>query len=203
MMTEKSTPARPTVLAIIGSARKLGNCELFAKAVSKKIPVEHDLRLIRLPALNIRPCTGCYRCLNDGTCWIEDDIPFIIEQIVSADALIIASPVYFLGTHGSVKALLDRAFAFFSALDSTARKPCLLVNAYGMKDRVGVAPQTLLTLSSFLGLEVKANLNLIAALPRRMARHESPGTDRGTSRQACFRDKGEKEGEQVMPLLWK
>ena len=32
-----------------------------------------------------------------------------------ADALIIASPVYFLGAHASVKRLLDRAFSFFSA----------------------------------------------------------------------------------------
>jgi multimeric flavodoxin WrbA len=145
--------------------RRLGNCELFAKAVSENISFEHDLRLVRLPSLNILPCTGCYRCLNDGMCWIEDDIPFLIEQIVSADALIIASPVYFLGTHGCVKALLDRAFAFFSALESMARKPCLLVNTYGMKDRVGVSPQALLTLASFLGLEVKASVNLQAALP--------------------------------------
>ena len=99
------------------------------------------------------------------SCWIDDDIPFLIDQIVAADALIIASPVYFLGTHGSVKALLDRAFAFFSALDGTAKKPCLLVNTYGMKDRIGVSPQALLTLASFLGMEVKASVNLQAALP--------------------------------------
>jgi multimeric flavodoxin WrbA len=199
-MTEKRTPARPTVLAIIGSARKLGNCELFVKAVSEKIPVEHDLRLIRLPALNIRPCTGCYRCLNDGTCWIEDDIPFIIEQVVSADALIIASPVYFLGTHGSVKALLDRAFAFFSALDSTARKPCLLVNAYGMKDRVGVAPQTLLTLSSFLGLEVKANINLMAALPGEWLGMKAPGRTAARVAGLLFGTKGRKRESRSCPF---
>lgn len=64
-----------------------------------------------------------------------------------------------------MKALLDRAFAFFSSLDGVARKPCLLVNTYGMKDRIGVSPQALLTLASFLGLEVKASVNLQAALP--------------------------------------
>jgi multimeric flavodoxin WrbA len=145
--------------------RKLGNCELFAKAVSQSIPFEHDLHLVRLPALDMLPCTGCYRCLNDGSCCIEDDIPFLIEQMAAADAFIIASPVYFLGTHASLKALLDRSFGFFSALDRIAGKPCLLVNTYGMKDRIGVAPQALRTLASFLGLEVKASVNLKAALP--------------------------------------
>ena len=41
----------------------------------------------------------------------------------------------------------------------------MLVNMYGMKERIGVSPQALLTLASFLGLEVKASVNLRAALP--------------------------------------
>lgn len=163
--TGENLSGKRTVLALIGSMRKMGNCELFVKAVSQNIPFEHDLRLVRLPALNILPCTGCYRCLDSGVCWIDDDVPFLVEQIVAADALIVASPVYFLGTHASVKALLDRAFAFFSALDGTAKKPCLLINTYGMKDRIGVSPQALFTLASFLGMEVKASVNLQAALP--------------------------------------
>ena len=81
MKTGENASTKPTVLAIIGSMRKLGNCELFAKAVSEGIPFEHDLHLVRLPVLNILPCTGCYRCISDGTCWIGDDIPFLIEQI--------------------------------------------------------------------------------------------------------------------------
>lgn len=153
------------MLALIGSMRKLGNCELFSKAVSRGIPFEHDLRLVRLPALDIRPCTGCYRCLADGSCRIGDDLPFLIDQIKASDALIIASPVYFLGAHASVKALLDRAFGFFSSLDEIAGKPCLLVNSYGMKDRIGVSPQALSALASFLGLEVRSSVNLRAALP--------------------------------------
>ncbi len=103
MKTDATAPKR-TVLAIIGSMRRMGNCELFVKAVSENIPVEHELALVRLPSLNILPCRGCYACVTEGTCRIRDDIPFLIDRIVSSDALIIASPVYFLGTHASVKA---------------------------------------------------------------------------------------------------
>ena len=164
METDGRAPGR-TVLAIIGSMRRMGNCELFVKAVSENIPVEHELALVRLPDLNILPCRGCYACVAEGTCRMQDDIPFLIDRIVSSDALIIASPVYFLGAHASVKRLLDRAFSFFSVVEKISKKPTLLVNTYGMENRIGTAPQTLLALASFLGLEVKASVSLRAALP--------------------------------------
>jgi NAD(P)H-dependent FMN reductase len=165
MNTDKPAGSAIRILGLIGSQRKLGNCELFVKEVARNVSQEHDLRLIRLPSLDVRPCNGCYHCVSEGTCRIEDDIPFVIREIVSSDALIIAAPVYFLGAHASVKSLLDRAFSFFGALDGTQGKPCVLVNMYGMRDRIGVAPQTLLSLASFLGLRVKASVNLQAALP--------------------------------------
>jgi multimeric flavodoxin WrbA len=162
--TDGSVPKK-TVLAIIGSMRRMGNCELFVKAVSESIPVEHELALVRLPSLNILPCRGCYACVTEGMCRIRDDIPFLLDRIASSDALIIASPVYFLGAHASVKCLLDRAFSFFSAVEKISKKPSLLVNIYGMENRIGTSPQALLTLASFLGLDVKASVSLRAALP--------------------------------------
>ncbi len=165
MNADRITTNRGTILGIIGSQRKLGNCELVVKEISKRIEIAHDLNLVRLPALNIQPCNGCYRCIEDGTCGIEDDARFLIEQIAAADAVIIAAPVYFLGAHASIKCLLDRAFSFFTAIEHVAGKPCALITTYGMKDRIGVAPQALLTLASFLAFDVKASVALEAALP--------------------------------------
>ena len=72
--------------------------------------------------------------------------------IAEADALIIASPVYFLGAHGSVKMLLDRAFSFYPIM-GRMRGTCraILAVTYGLEDRIGAAPQTLLTFAAFLG----------------------------------------------------
>ena len=162
-MTSESGGKR-RVLGIIGSQRKLGNCELFVKETARHVP-GCELSLVRLPALDIKPCRGCYRCLDEGLCPIEDDVAFLKGLIAEADALIIASPVYFLGAHGSVKMLLDRAFSFFPIIDRTRHKPTILAVTYGVRDRIGTAPQTLLTLAAFLGLSVKAAVGLKAALP--------------------------------------
>ena len=153
------------ILGLIGSERKLGNCELFTKEISRNVPEEHELRLIRLPSLRILPCKGCYRCINEGDCPIEDDLGFVFDRMAEADAFIIASPVYFLGAQASVKLLLDRAFSSYRILKKIQNKPCILVNTYGIKDRMGVAPQALRTLAAFLCVHVKASVNIEAALP--------------------------------------
>jgi NAD(P)H-dependent FMN reductase len=154
-----------TILGLIGSQRKLGNCELFVKEISRNIPYPHDLKLIRLPSLDIKACNGCYRCLGEGTCPVDDETSFLFDEIATSDGLIIAAPVYFLGAHACIKRILDRAFSFYGRSEAMAGKPCLLVNVFGMKERIGTAPQTLLTFASFLGFRVKASVDLLAALP--------------------------------------
>lgn len=165
MTAERRSTKCKVILGIVGSQRKLGNCELFTKEVAKNVPFEHELRLVRVPSLNIRPCNGCYRCLTDAGCPIKDDTVFLRGQIAACDALIIASPVYVFGAHGSMKMLLDRVWSFYPIFKETAGKPCLLVNTHGFKDAIGVAPQALLAMAGFLCLDVKASITVQAALP--------------------------------------
>ncbi|HNT43101.1 MAG TPA: flavodoxin family protein, partial [Syntrophorhabdaceae bacterium] len=155
----------PTVLALIASPRILGNCETFAKEVSRNIPEAHRLRLLRLTSLKIGRCRACYGCVVGRKCPVEDDMAFLLGEIANADAFIIASPVYYLGANASIKAVLDRGFLFFDILEKTHGKPAVLLNFYGMPGRIGAAPQTLETLAAFLGLSVKASLSIEAALP--------------------------------------
>lgn len=153
------------ILGLIGSPRKLGNCEVFVKEIVRSIPGDCQLRLIRLPALTIEPCLACYGCVMDQTCPHNDEMEPLLKQIVEADAIIIATPVYFLGCHSIVKRILDRGFLFHTVLEKTFGKPCILVNFYGMRNRIGVATQTLMSLASFLGLNIRAHMNVKAALP--------------------------------------
>ena len=52
-----------TVLGIVASPRRLGNCEIMAKEISRQIPQPHELKLLRLSDFHIKPCRGCYLCL--------------------------------------------------------------------------------------------------------------------------------------------
>lgn len=162
----KSKTEKPKlILGLIGSPRKLGNSELIAKEISRHITVPHTLRLIRMPSLNILPCKACYGCIMDNPCPQNDDMGLFLQELVLADAFIITSPVYFLGANAIFKKILDRGFLFFDILHRVYKKPCVLVNLYGMRTNIGASPHTLLTLASFLGLDIKASIDLHAALP--------------------------------------
>jgi len=53
------------VLGIIGSPRKLGNCEILVKEVCRNIGEDYILKMVRLSTLDIQPCRACYRkCSN-------------------------------------------------------------------------------------------------------------------------------------------
>jgi NAD(P)H-dependent FMN reductase len=160
------TVKRPlNVLGLVGSPRRLGNSEVFIKAISMGIREEHRLSLIRLPSLKILPCKACYSCIVGKPCPQEDHMHFLLEQIADADAVILAAPVYFLGTHSIIKAILDRGFLFFDYLGRTHGKPCILANFYGMKERMGVAPQTLRSFASFFAMNIRGSVNIRADLP--------------------------------------
>jgi multimeric flavodoxin WrbA len=116
------------ILGLVGSSRRLGNCELFVKEISRHVPVESTLSLIRLPGLDIGPCRACYACIMGGPCPVSDHMGFLKDQILQSDAILIAAPVYFLGAHSIIKRVLDRGFLFYEDAQRNEHKPCVLVS---------------------------------------------------------------------------
>ena len=96
-------------IGIVGSPRESGNVEILTNYTLKAIKEEGlDTELIRLAGRDIRPCDACMVCRNGGQCPIDDDLLPIYEKMKAADAIILASPVYFGSATASLKALMDR-----------------------------------------------------------------------------------------------
>jgi NAD(P)H-dependent FMN reductase len=153
------------ILGLVASHRRLGNCELFIKEIYRHIPGKPLLHLVRLTELNIESCNGCYGCIVGKPCPHKDHMPFLLEQVRTCDAIIIAAPVYFLGAQGVIKRILDRGFLFYPDADANHHKPCILLNLYGINEKVGVSSQALRTLASLICADVRASVNVRAALP--------------------------------------
>lgn len=97
-------------LGIVGSPRKGGNSEILTAHCLKAISEEGlDTELVSLAGLNIAGCNNCNYCFEHDGCSIEDDLQPIWAKMVVADAIIVASPVYFGSATSLVKALLERA----------------------------------------------------------------------------------------------
>ena len=100
------------VLILSGSPRKGGNsdilCDEFAKGARK---AGHTVEKIRVAEKNIGYCRACYACKDTGVCVIKDDMADIMQKIIDADVLVLASPVYFYSIDAQLKTLIDRTVA--------------------------------------------------------------------------------------------
>jgi len=136
------------ILAIIGSPRKLGNCEIMAKEISHQLSVPHELNLLRLQDFKILPCRGCYHCLfKTERCVLEDDLNTVIQAMVNADAYIVSAPTYFLGINASIKTFLDRGISFYAYIEHLWSKPAVGVAIAGIEGKEGYSR---LVIQSFL-----------------------------------------------------
>ncbi len=136
------------LLGITASPRKFGNCELFIKETYKQLDGDWDLRLIRLAELDIRPCRACYQCLYDTMrCPREDDFLTAMEELASADAVIVSAPAYLLAANGSLKRFLDRGLQFYAFIDRLWGKPAVAVAIAGIEGMEGI---TKLNVESFV-----------------------------------------------------
>jgi len=153
------------ILAILGSPRRLGNSEIMAKEICRHLNTPHELRLLRLPEFHLAPCRGCYLCLAKGRCPIKDDHALVTASILAADAIILATPTYFLGPNACLKSFTDRGLALYPHVESLWGKPAVAVGIAGIPGKEGY---TMLGLENFLTMlfaDIRARRMIYGALP--------------------------------------
>jgi multimeric flavodoxin WrbA len=98
-------------IGIAGSFREKSNTEFYVnKALETLKDRKIETELISLREKTIKPCIGCYDCVNLHRCTIEkDDFDGIFKKMKEADGIVIGSPVYFSSVVPQLMSLLDRA----------------------------------------------------------------------------------------------
>lgn len=101
------------VLILSGSPRKGGNSDLLCDEFMKGAKESgNDVEKIFIRNKKIAPCNACYYCRdNNGKCAIQDDMSEILDKILNADVIVMASPVYFYSINAQMKAVIDRCVA--------------------------------------------------------------------------------------------
>lgn len=100
------------VLVLSGSPRKNGNSDLLCNEFLKGAAESgHEVEKIRVAEKKIGYCRGCYACKDTGICAIRDDMAEVLQKMIDADVLVLASPVYFYSIDAQLKAVIDRTVA--------------------------------------------------------------------------------------------
>ena len=99
------------VLMINGSPRKSGNTSR-ALAEMEKIFLEEgcEVEILHIGNKAIRGCVACGSCAKSGKCAVEDEVNAAAAKFEAADALVVASPVYYASANATLIAFLDRLF---------------------------------------------------------------------------------------------
>ncbi len=103
------------ILALYGSPRKRGNTSVLLKeAVRGARDGGAAVEEIFLRDLSITPCLEIYACRETGRCAMRDDFDSLRDKLLSCDALMLASPIFFYTVSAHTKIFMDRCQEFWS-----------------------------------------------------------------------------------------
>jgi multimeric flavodoxin WrbA len=111
------------ILVLSGSPRKNGTTDrLTAAFIAGAEEAGKNVTLFRVADLQIGGCLGCNHCFQElGVCVQKDDMIPILEELRKADALVLATPVYYYGVTAQLKLAIDRFYALLKAGMSVKR----------------------------------------------------------------------------------
>jgi multimeric flavodoxin WrbA len=75
------------------------------------IKAKHQVEKVTLAEKKINYCTACYGCSGNGRCVQKDDMSHILDSMMAADVIVLATPVYFYTMCAQMKTVIDRTLA--------------------------------------------------------------------------------------------
>lgn len=107
------------ILVISASPRKGGNsdllCDEFIRGAKEAM---HETEKIFLRDKTVHYCMGCGVCNQTHTCVQRDDMTVILDKMVKADVIVLATPIYFYTMDGQMKTLIDRTVPRYTEISN-------------------------------------------------------------------------------------
>lgn len=117
------------VIAINGSPRKNGNtAEMLKSALEGARQNGAETKIYNLYDLKFTGCVSCFTCkkkgrgYGNGLCIIKDDLHDVLENVLSCDALLVGSPIYFSDVTGKTRSFLERLLFPINSYDKEKRE---------------------------------------------------------------------------------
>jgi multimeric flavodoxin WrbA len=126
------------IVIVKGSPREKGNSAILADKVAQGAR-EAGARVesFYLHGMEINACDACDACHAEpySGCIVEDEMQLLYPKLLDADALVIASPIYWFTVSAQTKLFIDRCYALVDAEGYALRgKKVGIVLSYGDSD---------------------------------------------------------------------
>ncbi len=119
------------ILIFNGSPRKQGNTvHLIEAFMMRAIELGNETVRYDLDRMFIKPCKACDACANNkGRCVLKDDFNAIYEDILEADGILFAAPLYWYSLPAQLKILIDRLYCLQGMNFKTGSKKVGIIGA--------------------------------------------------------------------------
>ncbi len=101
---------KKTILTIQGSPRLQGNTNNVLTLLESKLTQTYNINRINLQTKHINYCLGCNKCQQTSAykCVQQDDMNDLLSNLIEADVIIYATPLYGHNYSAQLKTFLDR-----------------------------------------------------------------------------------------------
>jgi multimeric flavodoxin WrbA len=102
------------IVTLLGSPRTSGISTTIANRLTTTAAgLGAETKTFELNRLTYRGCQGCYACKTTlDHCVLDDDLAEVLQAAAAADALVLATPVYYGDVTGQLKCFIDRTFSW-------------------------------------------------------------------------------------------
>lgn len=113
------------IIAILGSPRTEGNSSILAREVLDAAREQGaETETFDLNTVDFRGCQACDACKTGSErCIQKDGLTPVLEAMEDADAVVLASPIYYSDVSGQFKCFMDRTYSFFTPDFKSRLKP--------------------------------------------------------------------------------
>lgn len=143
------------ILGLMASPRKGSNTDILVDTVLKGAKTNgHTTEKIYLYDHQIEPCIACYGCTKgDLNCVQKDGMQEIYPKIDEADLILFGTPIYWFGSTGPMKNLIDRLFPYITNKKIRGKKGLLVSPSTGGPASSDLLIETLKRSFRFLKME--------------------------------------------------
>lgn len=124
------------ITVITGSAHKNGTSAMLAdKFIEGAKEAGHEVFRFDAAFETVKPCLACEYCSSHNSeCVHKDSMEKLNGELIDADVVVFATPLYYYTVSAQLKAVMDRFHAKNSII-SGGKKAVLLATAYGDGDQ--------------------------------------------------------------------
>ena len=118
------------ILVLNGSPHMNGATSDMVGAFTRgALEAGHEVVSVNVAHKNIRGCLACEYCREKekGVCWQKDDMQAIYPEILAADMVVFASPIYYFTLSAQLQAAIHRTYSI--DIPKNVKKTALILSS--------------------------------------------------------------------------